>query len=67
MKKKITKSTKLKDVLKIRGAEEVLLKHDLPCLSCPMAAFEMEFLKLGEVAETYGIDINKLVEELNAL
>jgi len=61
----ITKNTILSEVLKGKGAEEILAKYNLPCLTCPMAKFEIESLKLGQVCETYGIDIEKLLKELN--
>jgi len=65
MKEKITKNTLLSEILKKSGAEKTLVKYNLPCLSCPMAKFEMEKLKIGEVCETYGINLDKLLEELN--
>jgi len=61
----ITKNTILSEVLKQKGAENILAKYNLPCLTCPMAKFEIESLKLGQVCETYGIDIEKLLVELN--
>jgi len=61
----ITKDTILSEVLKQKGAEEILTKHKLPCLTCPMAKFEIENLKLGQVCETYSINIEKVLEELN--
>ena len=61
----ITKNTILSEVLKQKGAENILAKYNLPCLTCPMAKFEIESLKLGQVCETYGIDIEKLLKELN--
>jgi hybrid cluster-associated redox disulfide protein len=61
----ITKSTILSEILKKKGAEEILMKYNLPCLTCPMAKFEIENLKLGQVCETYDINIEKLLAELN--
>jgi hybrid cluster-associated redox disulfide protein len=63
--KKVTKNTTLENILKIKGAEKVLMKHNLPCLSCPMAAMEISGLKLGEVCEAYGLDLEKILKELN--
>ncbi len=62
---KIAKNSTLKEILKIKGAEEILLKHGVPCLSCPMAAFEIENLKLEEVCKIYGLDAEKIVKEIN--
>ena len=61
----IDKNTILSEVLKQKGAEKILAKYNLPCLTCPMAKFEIESLKLGQVCETYSIDIEKLLKELN--
>lgn len=62
---KITKETILAEILKIPGAQEILAKYNLPCLSCPMAKFEIEKLKIGQVCEMYGLDIDNLLKELN--
>ena len=63
--KKITKETKLSEILKNQKFQKILAKYNLPCLSCPMAKFEIENLKLGEVCKMYKINIEKLIEELN--
>lgn len=65
MKKEITRNTTLAEIYKISGTEEVLAKYNLPCLGCPMAKFEIENLKIGEVCETYGINLEGLLKELN--
>ena len=64
---KITKNTTLEKILKIKGAEEVLAKFNFPCLSCPMAAQEINFLKIGDVCKTYGIELEKVINELKKL
>lgn len=65
--KKITKNTTLEEIFKIKGAEDILAKFNLPCLSCPMASFEMGRLKIGEVAKVYSLDLKNLLKELNKL
>jgi hypothetical protein len=65
--KKITKTSILKDILKIKNASEVLEKFHLPCLHCPMAQQEITKLKIGEVAKAYGLDIENILRELNLL
>jgi len=65
IKNRITGDTTLAEILKSPKARNILAKYNLPCLHCPMAAFEMGRLKIREVAETYGIDLKKLVGELN--
>ena len=64
---KITKDTTLAEILNLPGTEKVLTKYNLPCLSCPMAKFEIENLKIGEVCKMYGIDLEKLLAELNKI
>jgi len=62
---KITEKTTLAEILKIEGAEEILAKYGLPCLSCPFAKIEIENLKLGDVCKLYDIDEKRLIKELN--
>ncbi|RLF44345.1 MAG: disulfide oxidoreductase, partial [Thermoplasmata archaeon] len=62
---KIARDTKLSEILKDQKSQEILAKYNLPCLSCPMARFEIENLKLGEVCKMYGINLEKLLRELN--
>ncbi len=61
-----TKDTILAEILKHPKANKILEKYNLPCLHCPMAAQEMEILKIGEVTKIYGIDLESLLKELNA-
>jgi hybrid cluster-associated redox disulfide protein len=63
--KKITKDTTLSEILELKGAEKILSKYNLPCLSCPMAKFEANELKIGDVCETYGINLEELLKDLN--
>ena len=67
MKNKINKDTTLEKVLKYSGSEDVLKKYNVPCLSCPFAQMEMGKLQIGNVCKNYGIDVKKLIEELNKL
>lgn len=63
--KKITEGMTLAEVLEQPGAEEVLSKHRLPCLHCPMSRLEMGNLKLGDVARMYGLDLKGMLKDLN--
>jgi hybrid cluster-associated redox disulfide protein len=63
--KKITKEMTLAEILNRKGAEKILQKYNFPCLTCPMAKFEIENLKIGQVCEMYGINLEKVLEELN--
>jgi hybrid cluster-associated redox disulfide protein len=67
MKKKFTKDSFLAEILESPGSQEILARYDLPCLTCPFAAMEMEKLKIGEVCQQYGINADKLLEELNGM
>ncbi len=62
---KITEDTLLIDIIEHPKTYEILVKYGLPCLTCPLAAIEMSKLKIGEVAKIYGIDLKKLLKELN--
>ncbi len=64
---KITEDTILADILKVKGAEEILTEFHIPCLGCPFAKFEIEKLKIGDVCRNYDIDIENLLRELNKL
>ncbi|OIO63364.1 disulfide oxidoreductase [Candidatus Woesearchaeota archaeon CG_4_10_14_0_2_um_filter_33_10] len=64
---KITKDTTLAKVLDIKGAEKILSEFQMPCLGCAMAQMEMDSLKLGDICSMYGINLNKLLEELNII
>ena len=63
--KQITAKTTLAEILKIPEAVEILVKYNLPCLSCPFAKSEIENLKIEEVCKMYNIDAQKLFRELN--
>lgn len=63
--KKITKDTSLAEILEFPEAEKILLKHNIPCLTCPFAGLEMKHLKIGQICKMYGIDFKSLLKELN--
>jgi len=65
MTKKITEDTTLAEILKIPEAEKILVKYNLPCLGCPFAKMEIENLKISQVCQMYGIEMEKLLRELN--
>jgi len=67
MAEKITKDTILANLFDEPEAVKILERYNLPCLHCPMAQLEVGALKLGEVCAVYGIDIDKLLEELNKI
>ena len=63
----IKADTTLAEILKFPQVEKILAKYNLPCLGCPFAKLEMENLKIGEICKMYGIDIEKLLKELNGV
>jgi len=67
MKEKITENTTLAEILGKPELVKILTKYNLPCLGCPLAKYEMENLKIGEVCKMYNINVQKLLGELNRL
>jgi len=63
----ITKDSTLGEILKYPKTKIVLAEFNIPCLTCPMAAAEMNKLKIGDICETYGIDSEKLIRKLNEI
>ena len=63
--KKITTKTTLAEILERKDTEEILAKNGVPCVSCPMAKFELDKLEIGEVCKTYGLPIKKILKDLN--
>ena len=61
----INEKTLLIDLFDIPAARRILAEYNLPCLSCPMAAKEMAHLELGVVAAMYGLNLEKILQELN--
>ena len=62
---KITDKTTLEKIMEKNGAEEILAKHGVPCVSCPMAKCEIEKLKIGEVCRMYGLPLKDILNDLN--
>ena len=62
---KVNKNTTLAKILEIKKGSSVLSKNGVPCLSCPMAQFEIDKLKIGEVCKMYGLNLSKILKEVN--
>lgn len=60
-----SKDTTLDELLENDHAQQVLAEHEVPCLGCPMAQLEMENLTLEEICKRYGLDLDKILKELN--
>lgn len=59
---KITKDMLISDILeKHPDAAGILVKHGMGCLGCPSAQFE----SLEQAAMVHGMDVEKLLEDLN--
>lgn len=61
----ITQKTKLAKIMELPKGEEVLAKNGVPCVSCPMAKFELDKLEIGDVCQMYGLDLEKILKDLN--
>jgi hypothetical protein len=62
---KINARTTLKKIIGKKGGAKILMENSVPCLSCPMAKFEIDKLKIGDVCKMYGLNLNKILKELN--
>lgn len=63
--KKFSEENTLGELLKSGISMELLAKYGVPCVTCPMAQFELNRLKLKDIKNFYGIDIEKLLKEIN--
>jgi len=61
-----TDKSTLEEILEFSGAEDVLVKYEVPCLGCPMAKLEMQDLNIGQICAMYGIDGENLLKDLNS-
>jgi hypothetical protein len=64
---KITEKTTLEKILETKKGAEILSKYSVPCMSCPMASFEISKLEIGQVCKMYGLNLEKILNELNIL
>ncbi len=59
---KVTKDTIIADILKMdRGTVPILLNIGMHCLGCPSSSGE----SLEDACVVHGVDVNKVVKELN--
>lgn len=59
---KITSDMIIADVLRLdKGTVPIFLNNGLHCLGCPSASGE----SIEEACEVHGLDVNKLINELN--
>lgn len=64
--KKYTAGNTLAEIIQDPKNQEILAQNHVPCLSCPMAGLEMPTLTLGQVCEMYGLELDKILEQLNS-
>ncbi len=62
-----TKDTKLRELLDNEETKVILTDSGVPCASCPFARMELDILTLGEICESYDIDLEKLLGNLNKM
>ncbi|MDI6730706.1 MAG: hypothetical protein QMD06_04115 [Candidatus Altarchaeum sp.] len=62
-----TKESTYQEVIVKKESYEILAKHGVPCVFCPMAKYEMEKLNLEDISEMYGIDLKALLDDLNKI
>ena len=62
---KVTKNATLEKILEIKNGGKILAKNGVPCMGCPMAQFEIDKLKIGEVCKMYKLDLEKILTDLN--
>jgi hypothetical protein len=65
MKKVFTKNSTLAKIMETKNGAKVLAKNNVPCMGCPMASFEIDKLKIGKVCKMYGLNLEKILKELN--
>ena len=65
MKAKINSKTTLAKIIDKKGGAKILMKNGVPCLSCPMAAVEIDKLEIGKVCKMYGLNLKKILADLN--
>ena len=64
--KKVSAKTTLAKIIEKKGAAKILTKNGVPCLSCPMSQFEIDKLEIGKVCKMYGLNLTKILKELNS-
>ena len=61
----ITEKTTLAKLLQDTKTQKILSKHGVPCISCPHVGYEQDSLTLGFITKAYGINLKKLLKDLN--
>jgi len=64
---KVDAHTKLGKLVKMKGMEKILVKHKVPCITCPMMKMEIDVLEIGKVCSMYGLNEKALLLDINAV
>jgi len=62
---KYTANSTLAEILQHPRGVEILAKFGVPCPTCPLFAAEVAKLTIGQVTKMYGLDLKKILAELN--
>jgi hybrid cluster-associated redox disulfide protein len=58
----ITKGTIIADIIKVKpNASQILMSYGMGCIGCPSAQMET----LEQACEIHGLDLDKILKELN--
>lgn len=60
-----TEETTLSEILKTDHGKDVLAENGVPCLGCSMMKEEMDYLKIGDIADMYDLNKEKIIKDLN--
>ena len=61
-----TKKSTLKEIIENnKENEEILHNNGVPCITCPFAKMEMDKLTLEQICNTYELDLEKILKDLN--
>lgn len=61
----ISEDTTISSLVKEGGFEDILKKHKIPCVGCPMMQFEGD-LTIKRVCKIYGLDKESLLKDLKS-
>lgn len=62
----VNRELTLEVIIKLGGGE-ILSKNGVPCMTCPLATAEINTLTIGQVCSIYGLDLKKILTDLNNL
>jgi len=63
---KVTEQTLLGEIINDERVTPILKKYNFPCVTCPLVQYELEKLKVIDIAKFYGINAEEMIKEVNA-